>query len=109
VRFRDVGRSRVPSCGPRLADAEKPAPQLFVKSSREWFPELYGGKNILRGRIDPQSRGFPGSLYAEADNRLDVGQWAMKLAPVTEVEFRDTSDSATRRLVQCRGCAASVC
>src|SRR5687767_10837398 len=54
------------------ADAENPARRLFAKYSREWFPELYGRKNILRGgRAYPQmSRGFPGGLYADADKLL---------------------------------------
>jgi uncharacterized protein (TIGR02996 family) len=84
------------------ADAQKPARQLFAKYSREWFPELFGRKNILRGgRAYPQmSRGFPDSLYAEADKLLEVGERVMAVAPITEVEFRDMSNLAVYRFVK---------
>src|SRR5215211_3965646 len=84
------------------ADAGKRARQLFAKYDREWFPELYGRKNILRGgRAYPgMSRGFPDSLSADASKLLEVGERVMAVAPITEVEFRDMSDSAVRRFVQ---------
>lgn len=82
------------------ADAQKRACELFAKYSREWFPQLYGRKNILRGgRAYPgMHRGFPHSLYADAYKLLEAGERVMEAAPITEFEFRDTSDSAVRRL-----------
>ncbi len=83
-------------------EARKRARQLFAKHRNEWFPELYGRKNILRGgRGYPDlARGFPYRLLCESGKLLEVGEWLMQLAPITEVEFRSLDDSGLQRLVK---------
>src|SRR5262245_49018815 len=83
-------------------EARKRARQLLAKHYREWFPEIYGRKNILRGsRGSPDmGRGFPYRLLCDSEKLLQVGERLMQLAPITEVEFRDIADSGLRRLVQ---------
>jgi uncharacterized protein (TIGR02996 family) len=83
-------------------EARRRARQLFAKHYRDWFPELYGKKNILRGGrayLDA-ARGFPYRLLCESQKLLDVGERLMQLAPITEVEFRDFADWHLTRLVK---------
>jgi len=71
-------------------EARKRARQLFAKHYRNWFPELYGRKKILRGGrayLDI-ARGFPSRLLCESAKLLDVG----KRLPITKVEFRSFAD-----------------
>ena len=83
-------------------DARKRAVGLFNHHSREWFPELFGRKNVLRGaRGRPDmGRGFPYRLLCDAGKLLDVGERLMQLAPIVEVEFRDIGVNDLRRLVR---------
>jgi uncharacterized protein (TIGR02996 family) len=84
------------------AEAQKRARQLFAKHCRDWFPELYGRKNILRGGrgYPDMARGFPYRLLCESAKLLEVGERLMQLAPITEVEFRSFDDGDLRRLVR---------
>src|SRR4051812_26470093 len=54
-------------------DARERARQLFAKHYKDWFPELYGRKSILRGvRGSPSmGRGFPYRLLCESGRLLD--------------------------------------
>jgi uncharacterized protein (TIGR02996 family) len=83
-------------------EARKRPRQLFAKHCRDWYPELYGRKNILRGgRAYPSvARGFPYRLLCQSAKLLDIGERVMQLAPITVVGFRSFDDGALRRLVR---------
>jgi uncharacterized protein (TIGR02996 family) len=74
---------------------------LFVKHSRDWFPELFGRKNILRGaRGWPQmARGFPYKLQCLHARVLEVGERLMQLAPITELHFLDLTTWGLKQFV----------
>lgn len=83
-------------------EARKRPRQLFAKHARDWFPELYGKKNILRGgrAYLSEARGFPYRLLCESQKLLDAGERVTQLAPITEVEFRGFADWHLTRLVK---------
>jgi uncharacterized protein (TIGR02996 family) len=78
------------------------ARKLFVKYADVWFPELFSRKNILRGTggSPDMRRGFPYRLLARAAPLLNIGERLMQLAPLTEVEFRDMTNSIVERFVK---------
>ena len=92
-----VGR-RVP---PEMKVKHERTRTLFAKHYREWFPELFGKKNILRGvRGSPQmNRGFPYKIQGNADKIIAVGERLMQLAPMTEFQLLDLTSWGLRRLV----------
>lgn len=84
----------------RRAAAQKPPAALFGKYGREWHPELFGRKNILRGAkgYPHMRRGFPHQIYAQAEPLLAVMERAVQLAPITSVEFRGATTDTVRRV-----------
>jgi uncharacterized protein (TIGR02996 family) len=74
---------------------------LFVKHYRDWFPELLGRKNILRGaRGRPQmARGFPYKLQCRYPKVLEVGDRLVQLAPLTELQLLELTSAGLKRFV----------
>jgi hypothetical protein len=74
---------------------------LFGKHYREWFPELFGRKNILRGvRGSPDmERGFPYKLQCHGHKMFEVGERLMQLAPITELHPPDLTSEDLQQLV----------
>jgi uncharacterized protein (TIGR02996 family) len=86
---------------PEKQKARKRARQLFAKHYREWFPELFGRKNILRGaRAYPDmSRGFPYKVQGRSNKLVSVGERLAQLAPIVELHLLDMSNSDLGRFV----------
>lgn len=82
------------------AASEKPPHALFAKYASEWYPELFGRKNILRGtKGHPQMRrGFPYQIFADGDALTGVMERVLQLAPITSVEFRHCTTDTVRRV-----------
>ena len=86
---------------PEWKERQKRARSLFAKHYREWFPELFGRKNLLRGvRGSPQmSRGFPYKLQGNSDKIISVGQRLVQLAPFIEFQLLDMTSRGLQQLV----------
>jgi uncharacterized protein (TIGR02996 family) len=80
--------------------AQKPPTALFAKHGNEWYPDLFGRKNILRGtKGSPQMRrGFPFQIYADGDALCGVMERLLQLAPITSVEFRNCTTNTVYRV-----------
>jgi uncharacterized protein (TIGR02996 family) len=88
----DLARAGVRRAAPpEWKEKQARSRSLFSKHYREWFPELFGRKNILRGvRGSPgMARGFPYKLQGRFDKLLSIGQRLMQLAPFTELHPGD--------------------
>jgi uncharacterized protein (TIGR02996 family) len=83
----------------RVAAGKRPR-ELFAKHCREWYPELFGRKNILRGTKGyPQMRrGFPHQLSAQAGPLLGVMERVLQVAPITSAEFRSKDTDIVYRV-----------
>lgn len=75
--------------------------ELFAKHSRDWYPELFGRKNILRGTGgSPQmARGFPYKLQGKSDALIAAGERLTQLAPFVEFQFLDLTTAGLLRVV----------
>jgi uncharacterized protein (TIGR02996 family) len=92
----EVGRGAPPELKAKQARARA----LFGKHYRDWCPELFGRKTILRGvRGSPDmARGFPYKLQGNADRIISIGQRLTEIAPFTEFQLLDLTSSGFRRL-----------
>jgi uncharacterized protein (TIGR02996 family) len=97
----ELARARRHTVGPEQKVKQERARALFAKHSRDWFPELFGRKNILRGaRGSPQmARGFPYKIQCRSAKVLEVGERLMQLAPLTELHLGDLTSWGLKRLV----------
>jgi uncharacterized protein (TIGR02996 family) len=86
---------------PEWQAKQKRAQALFVKHYRDWFPELFGPKNILRGaRGRPQmARGFPEKLQGNSNRIISIGERLMQLAPFTEFQLLDVTSLSLQEFV----------
>ncbi|MCI0704334.1 MAG: TIGR02996 domain-containing protein [Planctomycetia bacterium] len=84
-------------------DARKRARQLFAKYYREWFPELFGKKNILRGARagwHDMDRGFLYKLQCDYSKILKVGERLTQHAPITEFQLLDVTTSGLEEFMR---------
>jgi uncharacterized protein (TIGR02996 family) len=98
----ELARAKIGRTAPPEWQAkQKRAQALFVKYSRDWFPELFGRKNILRGaRGRPRmARGFPYKLQGRYAKIVAVGERLMQLAPFTEFQLLDVTSSGLQEFV----------
>jgi uncharacterized protein (TIGR02996 family) len=75
--------------------AQKPAQQLFRRYADEWFPALYGPRNLLRGLRATVHlyRGFPYYLYPYNPSRLnEVAEELLRVVPITDLVLNDVDD-----------------
>jgi uncharacterized protein (TIGR02996 family) len=100
----EIELARTPKA--RTAPPEQKAKQeraeaLFGKHYRDWFPELFGRKNILRGvRGSPDmARGFPYKLQGNSDRIIAIGARLVQLAPFTDLQLLDQTTADLRQLV----------
>src|SRR5262245_37728201 len=96
-----TGAKGVFTVPPEQKEKDARARKLFAKHYRDWFPELYGKKNILRGvRGTPQlSRGFPSKLQGKSDKIISIGERLTQLAPMTELQLLDVTTSGLKQFV----------
>jgi uncharacterized protein (TIGR02996 family) len=72
---------------------------LFTRHSRDWFPELFGRKNLLRGtRGRPEmARGFPYKVGGRSPRLLAIGERLMQVAPFTELHLHELTSGGLQQ------------